>query len=293
MRVLVIGSDTPVGKAVQDILLRRGRHVEALATTDCRWKSERQTKKALVRAACPFVVDTRIQAAAEAGEPIHDLDLKRTLWLAKSCQKNTMAYLSLSTARVFSGDLARLYTEDDYPDSRESLGELLQAAESSIRDHCEQHLIVRLGPVFSHRGVNVLTYMLQQLIAGETLMLENSQRGSPVAANDAARVVSGLLDQFSTGARSWGIYHYCSSDSTNCYEFAEVLLAAASQFSGLAAGAVELIRPDPPPAQLNRSLDCSRLRNTFAIKQNPWRGFVADTVKQYFESATHRRNDHG
>ncbi|MEH6580936.1 MAG: sugar nucleotide-binding protein [Halioglobus sp.] len=283
MRVLIIGSETPVGRSLQDFLRRRGRHVEVLATTDCRWKSERQTKKALVRAACEFVVDARIEAAADGGVPIHDIDLNRTRWLARACQKNKFTYLYLSTSRVFSGGLDRLYTEEDYPDNEEGLGEILFQAESFIRDHCEQHIILRLGPVFSHRGINVMTHMLGQLMEGGTLLLENQLRGCPVAADDAARVISGLLDQFSTGAENWGIYHYCSSDSTNCYEFAEVLLASASQFSDLSAGAVELVRHEDPQTPFNRSLNCSRLRNTFAIKQNPWRGTIADAVKCYFE----------
>lgn len=286
MRVLVIGSDTPVGKSLQDFLLRRGRQVVTVPTADCRWKSERQTKKTLVRAACEFVVDTRIAAAADGGRTIHDLDLDRTGWIAKSCQKNKMTYLYLSTARVFSGDLDRLYTEDDYPDNEDSLGDLLLSAESSIRDHCESHLILRLGPVFSHRGANFLTRMLRQITEGETLMLENRLRGAPVAASDAARVVSGMLDQFSAGAQVWGIYHYCSSDPTNCYELGEVVLAAASRHSVFPAAAVKLVRHDESQVRLNWTLDCSRLRNTFAIKQNPWRGFIADTVKRNIESRT-------
>jgi dTDP-4-dehydrorhamnose reductase len=285
MRVLVIGSDTPVGKSLQEFLLRRGREVVTLATADCRWKSERQTKKAVVRAACDFVADTRIQASADSGEPIHDIDLKRTLWLAWACDKNDMIYVYLSTSRVFAGDRGRLYREDDLPDNEESLGLLLQQAESSITDQCEQHVILRLGPVFSHRGINVLTHMLRQLMAGGTVLLEDHSRGAPVEAGDAARVVSALLDQFSTGASAWGVYHYCSADSTNCYEFAEVLLASASQFSDFPGGVVELARPEVQKPRLNRSLDCSRLRSTFAIKQNPWRRFIADTVKRHFESA--------
>lgn len=286
MRVLVIGSDTPVGKALQDFLKRRGDYVEVLSSAESRWRSERRTKKALVRAACEFVVDTRIQAAADGGDPVHESDLDRTLWIAKSCQKNKMAYLYLSCARVFSGELGRLYTEDDIPDNAESLGKLLLRAESSVRLNCENHVILRLGPIFSYRGVNVLTHMLGQLTAGGTLLLEDHLQGGPVAANDAARVASGMLDQFSTGAQTWGVFHYSSSDSTNCYQFAEVLLASASQFSDFSAQVVELVRHEVPRPPLDRSLDCSRLRNTFAIKQNPWRGSIADVVKQYFESQT-------
>lgn len=284
MRVLLLGSDTPVGMALREFLLRRGRHVETLPLADCRWKSERRTKKALVRASCEFVVDTRIQAAADSGDRIFDQDLNRTKWVAKSCQKSKMAYLYLSAARVFSGTQERLYSEDDVPDNGEGLGKLIRRSEDCVAEFCDHHLILRLGPVFSHRGVNVLTHMMNTFREGGKLMLEDHLSGCPVAANDAARVVSGLLDQFSTGAGSWGIYHYCSSDMTDCYEFSEVLLACASQFSEFPSDAVELLRPEQEKEKLNRSLDCSRLRNTFAIKQNPWRGFVSETVKLYFKS---------
>lgn len=266
--------------------MRRGRHVDVLETADCRWKSERQAKKAVVRARCDYVVDTRIQAAADGGVPVHDLDLDRVRWLAKSCQKNKFAYIYVSSSRVYSGDSKRLYREDDYPDNTETLGELLLRGESFVRDHCERHVVLRLGPVFSHRGINVLTHMLRQLRAGGTLLLEDHLRGCPVSAGDAARVVSGMLDQFSTGSEAWGIYHYCSSDATSCYEFAEVLLASASQFTEFSPAAVELARYEEPKPPLNRSLDCGRLRNTFAIKQSPWRGFIADAVKHYFETQT-------
>jgi dTDP-4-dehydrorhamnose reductase len=29
-------------------------------------------------------------------------------------------------------------------------------------------------------------------------------------------------------------------------------------------------------------LECTRIRNTFAIKQVPWRNAIADLVKQYY-----------
>ena len=86
----------------------------------------------------------------------------------------------------------------------------------------------------------MLTHLLDKLVAGGTVQLGSHLRGSPMPAADAARVVSGLLDQFSTGIENWGSYHYCSSEPTTCFEFAEVLLASASQFSEFHADAVQL-----------------------------------------------------
>ncbi len=283
MRILIVGSDTSLGEALHGFLLAQGRHaIEVLERGDCRWKSERQAKKALRRANCDLVVDIRIAVAVDSGKIIRDLDIDRTYWLAKASHRNGVGYLYLSSSRVFSGTIERLYSEDDYPDNEETVGELLLRGESVVRDSCERHLILRLGPVFSHLNSNAMTHLLGQLKQGGSVLLDSNLRGSPVVAEDAARVVSALVDQLSTQADVWGIYHYCSSEVTNCYEFAESVLASASQFSEFSAAAVQLVKHSEPSVQLNRALDCTKIGRTFAIKQVPWRGFIADSVKKYF-----------
>jgi dTDP-4-dehydrorhamnose reductase len=51
----------------------------------------------------------------------------------------------------------------------------------------------------------------------------------PTPAVDLVRIVSGMLDQLDCDVHCWGTYHYHSSDAASCYEFAEVVLAAAAQ----------------------------------------------------------------
>ena len=284
MHVLVLGSDSPLGNALCEWLEALGRHqLESLSTAACRWKSERQAKKAVRRSKPDVVVDLRLEAEADGGKSLHDLDIKRCGWIAKSCQRDQAICLFVSSSRVFSGELDRYYHEGDTPDSKEALGLALAQAETLISAKCERHIILRLGPVFSSAGPNLITYMLGEMMQGSALVLDNNLRGCPVASNDGARVISALLDQLSTGPELWGTYHYCSSDSATHYEFAEAVLAAASQFSEFSSSAVELEQQQDGQAPLNRSLDCSRIRNTFAIKQIPWRGAIADLVKQYFQ----------
>ena len=284
MRVLLIGADTPVGLALQSFLLRWGRHEPVtLSSSASRWKSERQAKKAARRANCELIVDTRIVSALDAGEEIHDLDIERCHWLAKACQRSDIRYLYLSNARVYSGTHERPYTEFDQPDNPESIGQLLGRAESLVKDTCDGHLILRMGPIFSPRGDNALTHLLDQLCSDGTLTLENRLTGCPVEAGDAARVIAAIIDQIGTGADAWGVYNYASTDATNCYEFAETLLASAMQYAPLDNKSVELAVTEGEGETYNRTLECSRIRNTFAVKQLPWRGFITDAVKQYFE----------
>jgi dTDP-4-dehydrorhamnose reductase len=284
VRVLILGSDTPLGQALvgrQDLLARH--ETVLMSRSACRWKSERQAKKSVVRAKCDIVVDVRIEAAGDSGEQIQELDLKRCHWVAKACQRTAIAYLYLSSSRVFSGQLDRPYMEEDFPDNEETVGQLLSMAEQLVRDSCERHIILRLGPIFSYEGTNLITQMLGPMRQGGSLILDNNLRGCPVAADDGARVISGLLDQLSTGLEPWGIYHYSSSDTATYYEFGEALLASASQFSEFSSSAVQLEREPDGLTPLNRALNCSKIRNTFAIKQVPWRSAIADLVKHYYE----------
>jgi dTDP-4-dehydrorhamnose reductase len=281
LRVLIVGADTPVGLALTEYLEQRGTEYLGLPKADCRWKSERQAKKTMRRSECDLTVDTRLQAASDGGIRVHDIDIDRSIWLARASQTLKLPFLMLSCARVFSGSEARDYREDDYPDGESSIAQLLIAAETALRDNCEQHVILRTGPVFSPVGINVVTHMLGQLHEGGVLSLSRRQQGCPLPAEDAARVISGMIDQIGCGLQAWGIYHYSSPDSTNCYEFAEVLLAAASQYENFSADAVQLAA-DEAAEVVSRSLDCSKIKDTFAIKQQPWRVSVASQVKQYY-----------
>jgi dTDP-4-dehydrorhamnose reductase len=284
VRVLILGSDSPLGRALTEFLEELGRHdLVCLTRSASRWKSERQAKKAVRRAQADAVVDIRVEAVADGGQEIVDLDLKRCQWVAKSCHRDGACYLFISSSRVFSGSLDRMYNEEDAPDNDSDAGGLLASAEQVIREYCDRYLILRLGPVFASDGANLVTRMLGEMIRGENLVLDNNLRGCPVASIDGARVISALLDQTSTGAELWGTYHYCSSETATHYEFAEAVLAAASQFSEFSSRAVELMPLDPEAASLNRSLECSKIRNTFAIKQQPWRNAIADQVKHYFQ----------
>ena len=284
MKLLILAADTSLGLALQAHLAHWGRHeVEVLGSTASRFKSERLAKKAVRRAGADVVVDLRIKAAADTGEIVSDIDLDRTKWLAKACQRSGETYFYLSSARVFAGHSSRLYNEDDEPDNDSTLGRLLKDAEQAVAERCEKHVVLRMGPIFSHLGMNILTHLLDQLLSSGHLHLDNQVRGCPVEASDAARVIAAMLDQMSTGMEPWGIFHYCSNEPTNWYEFGESLLASASQFSEFDDHAVELECPPAPPDVASRMLECSKIRNNFAIKQMPWREFVADSVKQYFQ----------
>jgi len=282
--VLVIGADTPLGEALGDFLDQRGTEYLALSKSDCRWKSERQVKKALRRNPYRFIVDLRLQSAVDGGGRLHDVDINRCLWLARVARALKLPLMLVSSARVFAGAEGRAYLEEDYPDGESDLARLLSSAEELVREHCPRHVILRFGALFSARGSNPLTQLLTQLHEYGNLTLDRHRSGCPVPADDAARVISGMLDQYGCGLEQWGVFHYCSADITSCYGFGEVLLAAASQYTSFADVSPEALLVSEERETREYRLGCDKIRDTFAIKQQPWRASVAAAVKQFYDS---------
>ncbi len=294
MRIQLLGSDSPLGEAVLDQILRTGRHETVeLSRAACRWKSERHAKKDIRRGECDLLLDTRLSTAVDGGEEISDQELEACHWLAKACRRSDIIYLLLSSYRLFSGNMDRLYSEDDHPDGEETVGRILLQAEKLVQESCERHLVLRLGPVFSHREPNWLPAIMQRLQRDRRVTISRSLTGNPVAAPDAARVICGIIDQLGTGARCWGIYHYCSSETATAYAMAEAVLASASQFVNLEGTELVEERSADRYLSLNRALDCRKIRNTFAIRQEPWRDYVGDAVKRYFHQSQEVRHGTG
>jgi dTDP-4-dehydrorhamnose reductase len=281
--LLIIGADTELGTALQATLSHRGRHRStSLTLSASRFKSERQAKKAARRGTHDALVDLRLAARLGAGEEPGDIDVERSHWLAKACHRSDIAYFLLSSDRVFSGATTRALREAEPGDATDPTGTALREAESRVREACPAAGLLRTGPLFAGASEPLLGGMLDTLLRSRRLELDNSTVFCPSSVDDVARVVAAILDQVSVGADGSGVFHYASTDRTTHYGFAEAILASAGQYADL--GDVQLLprdQGDDGDARA-RLLDCARLRDTFAIKQLPWRAQVGDAIKRYF-----------
>jgi len=281
MDVLLIGSDSPVGAALQGAFAQWGRHrATAITAASSRWRSERQAKKVARKGDPDAIVDLRIATQISAGGVLEESDLERSHWLAKACERSGMRYVFLSSDRVYAGSSGRALRETDAPDAMDPVGRHLADIEERVEAASPSAVILRTGPLFADFQANLLTRVLNTMGQERVATFDDVDVFCPVAALDAARVLAAILDQLSVGARASGIYHYCSGDRTTEYGFAEASLAAASQFADCGDVVIEA-REGQAHAGSQRVLECARLRDAFAVKQVPWRGFINVVVKQY------------
>ena len=207
--------------------------------------------------------------------------------ISSACQRASLPLIHLSNSQVFDAKNDSHRRELDAVSGSSATAELLLAMEETVREQCLKHIILRTGPIFSGAGDNVMTRLLHEFKKadhGETLSLSNSGKSIPVSSVDLARVLSAIVDQLSCGSRAWGTYHYASSDPASNYHFAETVLAVASQFTDVHDQPLGLEATTPNDPDWSRAqLNCLAIRETFGIKQLPWRAFVVPAVKHYFE----------
>lgn len=204
--------------------------------------------------------------------------------LVSVCNLLDIPLIQLSSSEVFDGTDCDRHREEDDVSPAGDLGSLLVKAEQLVKAECKQHIILRTGPLFDSKGDNLLTRLLGRFDQSEPLSLSAQGKACPLHVRDLARVISAVVDQLSCGGDGWGIYHYCSTEPVSHYQFAEAVLAVASQFieatdRSLLLDPVAEVDADWQSSMLN----CEKILFTFGIKQLPWRAFIAPTIKAVYE----------
>jgi len=285
VRILVLGLDSPLGFSLRSFAAPLMRHEIIGVDMDAtRWRRERQVKKLIRRQSFDLILDARLVTQIDGVDPVGQPDLERTRWLAGLAARDHIAYLFLSSARVFSGTLSRPYRETDQPDATDSVGRTLIEVEQLLRETVDEIFILRLGLMFGGRRPNPLARALDALSRGDRVKVSEQVRGSPVHVAEVARVIHGIIDQLGAGAPRTGLYHYSGIGEVNAYSFMEAVLANASQYAPFReARELMELTSDGSNVATSLSLDCAEIRHQFGIQQLSWREFVPRAVQRYIE----------
>ncbi|ARN74495.1 SDR family oxidoreductase [Oceanicoccus sagamiensis] len=285
MKVLIIALDHQIRNALEAQLDIRGREYESVGLEWIKHEGPVDVQNPPLRIPNDISVVVNALSLECLEQHLADEELIESLALvAQACEQAAIPILQLSNSQVFDGTEGGRYRETDEVVPVSRIGALLSRMEELLRGSCHRHIILRTGPLFSAVGDNLVTLLLAEFQQGETLRLCNGASSCPMHAQDLARVVSAIIDQLSCGCESWGTYHYCSSDPANEYQFAETVLAVASQYTQSSEHPLKLEPNESSESDWPRPLmNCEKILHTFGIKQLPWRAFVVPTVKTIFQ----------
>jgi dTDP-4-dehydrorhamnose reductase len=212
------------------------------------------------------------EAAKEHPDDAKRAALSLPLALGEFARDHNIAMLQLSTCYIFDGRKQTAYIASNPGQPVNQLGIWQWECEQGLRGLLTRHIILRTGWSLGRfiRKVQAST------AAGIRLSLPGRCVGQPLAVTDLARVMRAIIQQLDCGAEVWGTYQYAGSEGISLYE----LGLAIAGLPGIPED-LHLVDEVSGWSQLepvNTRLVCTKIRNTFGIKQVPWRVGLTDEL---------------
>ncbi|WP_432696839.1 dTDP-4-dehydrorhamnose reductase [Marinobacterium sp. YM272] len=300
-RLLITGAEGQIGRALVRIIQDDSHfRVTALTKRQLDITRREQLTEILASDLPDYVVNcagfNRVDPSERNPERAYAVNAEGPRLLAELCGELSIPLLHLSSDYVFDGHYASGYTEADDAAPLGVYGNSKWEGEELIRQLLPRHIILRVSWIFSETGSNFLLKTLQQARKENCVLAADDRRGCPTSADDVARVLVAILKQLANGADAWGTYHYCGAEITTRYGFSEAILAAARQYEELKVSELmPVASKDLPNESVERPassvLKCSKLLNTFGIRQRPWRIELQRLVRELYESGALKQAD--
>lgn len=202
--------------------------------------------------------------------------------LARSCQSSDIPLLHISTDFVFDGEKDGVYKEDDQTNPLSVYGASKLAGEEALRKVWEKHIILRTSWVYSARGNNFVNTMLRLMHERDQLQVVNDQWGCPTSAKSIATTLLKIAQSVvKESFVNWGTYHFCSSERTNWYEFANRILTITRERKSLEVSITPISSEQWLSAAVrpkNSVLSNSKIERTFGIEVGSWHGELHSVI---------------
>ena len=277
--LVILGADNPIGQALTELAQSQDISFHAIKTGDWELTNLASMHAAIKELAPSFVVNC-VLPAADA------MTLSMADTLGQVCAAQDVALVQLSSNLVFSGQDGESFKEEDAPNPQTDIGLDILAVESAIINHCEQHIILRVGWVFSSRGEDEVSQLIKLAQQHAHLDLSDNRQVCPTSACDIASVMLAMVRQ-SRYAPLWGIYHYCSSEPTSLFKFAEVVVAEARQYEAINVEQINSSASNEMNtlfAESSPRISSKKLLYTFGIKPKAWRQALSRILKKRYSA---------
>lgn len=268
MHVLVVHDYGPLGKVLLERLRETSLQVSPLLVSNP-VSADLSALENWIPEDTDLIVNALWQADPEAAERdpegTHKTVFSLPLAIAEYARDRGMALFQLSSCYVFDGRKQSGYLASNPGQPVNELGSWQWECEQALRTLLPRHIILRTGWSLSR----FIRKVQASSATTEALSLPGRCVGQPVSVRDLARVIAAVIQQLDCGAEVWGTFQYAGAEEISLYELGLAIASLPEIPEDLhvvdsmpAWGALE------PP---NTTLICTKIRNTFGIKQFPWR----------------------
>ncbi|MFC1706857.1 dTDP-4-dehydrorhamnose reductase [Planctomycetota bacterium] len=278
MRILVTGAQGMLGRT---LMRQLGAHEVTGVDVDDFDITDAAATHAAVVAAKPAVVVhcaamTAVDGCESAADLAYQVNALGSANVASATARAGARLIAISTDYVFRGDLDRPYHEWDCPDPVTVYGASKLAGEDAVRDHCPNHLIVRIAWLYGPGGPSFVHTMLRLGAEdGAPLKVVDDQRGNPTSTIAVAEHLAQLIELPLAGM----LHLTCEGDTTWYGLTQEIFRLAGLSRDLLPCTTAEFPRPAPRPA--NSRLENRALRLHRLPPMPHWREALAVFLQEY------------
>ncbi|PXX90188.1 dTDP-4-dehydrorhamnose reductase [Marinobacter vulgaris] len=276
MHVLVIHDYGPLGRVLLERLRNTSVQVTPLLVSDLE-SADLTALEGWIPDDTDLIVNALWLADPEIAEKnpeaAHKASFSLPVALAKHACERNIALLQLSSCYVFDGRKQNAYISSNPGQPCNELGNWQWECEQAVRTLLPRHLILRTG-----WSLGRFIRKVQSVAAGsDVIRLPSKCHGQPVTVSDLSRVITAIVQQVDCGAEVWGTYQYAGAEDISLYE----LGLAITGLSGIPSG-IRVLDETPAWAAfepVNATMICTKIRNTFGVKQLPWRSGLAEELE--------------
>ena len=250
MKILVTGGLGQLGRSVARRGAASGHQVDAPGSQQLDIRDQRSIETSLAGSAPALVINaaayTAVDRAESEAERAFAINRDAAGLLARSCARQRVPLLHVSTDYVFDGTAHSPYAEDAPTAPLNVYGQSKLEGERAVLE--AGGVVVRTSWLFEQRGPSFVHTMLRLAGERETLRVVADQHGCPTWADDLA---DALLQLAAVDGRA-GVYHYCGAGATTWHGFATAIIAEGRRHRDLRCTRVEAITTADYPTPAKR-----------------------------------------
>ncbi len=283
-RIVLTGANGQIGTSLHHHPRATAFHLMTYSHAELDITDFSSVENALTKLAPDVVINVAAYTAVDKAEQERELAMRANQLGAKhlaiACKHNQIPLIHLSTDYIFDGTTPSPYQENDKANPINVYGESKWLGEQAVREHCEQHVILRVSGVFSEYGNNFVKSILRLAKEKKELRVVADQVTCPTYAGDIASALFSIVQQ----TPHFGTYHYCNASPVSWHQFATAIIHTAKQYQPLLVEEVKAITTADFPTLATRPaysvLNCEKIEKDFGIKQAKWDDALTTVIPQ-------------
>jgi dTDP-4-dehydrorhamnose reductase len=285
--ILILGGGGQVGRVLAE---RAGSAALGLDRAACDICDAAGVARAMSLPALSLVVNCAAYTAVDRAEGERGrafaVNAEGAGIVARAAAERGLPLIHLSTDYVYAGTRRGPHREDDAVAPPNAYGASKAAGDAAVIASHPASLLLRVSWVFGVHGHNFVKTMLRLGRERSELRIVDDQTGGPTEARDIADAVLAMAAACRRpGFSAWGTYHFAGAPSTTWYGFARAIFERAAGPVPRLVPIATREYPTPAARPLNSTLDCSRIRQVFAIEQPDWRASLSRVMAALKEAA--------